>query len=334
MAMNTNGKGLGGRRFSAFSSVLKMFVVGVLPMLMLISCGDDEPEYVETPVEHQHSEEEVEAFPYLGYYACERGVTDFKLQKFTNDAVTCVGLKDGKLWFAVFSKSSLEQECEWVDTVPFDKEITFEAADGSRQGGTVESISVKRIKRVYTGADEIDCVIVLRYTLTDGREVFQPVFDIYSEAKAGLLPVVENLERLIWSLGDVIIVNDIMYNYDAVGIFRFADDFEKPQEKLENFQRMSYPADKSAIYSLESVKVRDNKCVYLEYVGKTIFWEYDFAPLFDGKEITAVKIDQVYADIDMQGHVDLEITAKDADGTKKKYELKLDMKDGSLMSFE
>ncbi len=331
--MKINQKKLNYKRVSAYSSVLRTFIAGVISM-MIVSC-DREVKYEDAPEEHIHTQEELEAYPYLGYYACERGITDLKVQKFSSGTVSCVGLKEGRLWFAYFQRESAELNYEWEASTPFSKEITYEMSDGSQQRGTVESISVRRIKQSYYSVDECDIVFVLRYTLTDGIEVFQPVFEINSRSKSGILPIIDKLDVLHWSLGDIILVNDRIYNYDGIEIYRFPDDFEKPQdEEMERFKLMSHSLDMSVIYRLESVKVRDNKCAYVEYIGKELIWEYDFAPLFADKEITAVKLGNMNGSFETGGVADLKITAKDAEGNKQTYKLELNMKDGSFISLK
>ena len=81
-------------------------LMAVSAICALAACGGDE-----LTAPHEHTQDEIKARQYLGYYPCEIDIDDF--HGWTADgSYHCSGINKKHLWFAVYDEATIDK---WLD---------------------------------------------------------------------------------------------------------------------------------------------------------------------------------------------------------------------------
>ena len=121
-------------------------LMAVSAICALAACGGDD----ELTAPHEHTQDEIKARQYLGYYPCEIDIDDF--HGWTADgSYHCSGINKKHLWFAVYDEATTALKLQWFDTARFDRELTYATADGSERTGRISTISADRFIPAQSG---------------------------------------------------------------------------------------------------------------------------------------------------------------------------------------
>lgn len=315
-----------------FSGVFRKVLPAVMTVVLAMataSCSSDKDDEPAPEPSAEHSEYEELAYPYFSCYPCEEGITDFYASE-NSAQLVCTGLKNGRLWFAIFDKESKIKEIEWQSVDPFNKNVfSYNDDDGNYHEKKVKEIRWKWIGRSYSGEHEISRItFIFKIVTTDGVDLFLPVMIDRDNGKSCRLNALTHLD--VVNRGSCFVaINNVAWNYDGSVLFRFDESFYPVlDEKAQLFGSVMYTSSGNAL-KLEALRCEDGLLRYLEYVGQTVYWTHDITADFE--EGSTVTYDRISSTNQNKVTYRVIVTAP-SETTSQKYYVTIDYATGAFIS--
>lgn len=315
----------------AFRKVLPA-VMSVVLAMAAASCSsdkEDEPEPAPEP-SAEHSEYEELAYPYFSCYPCEEGITDFYASERTSQ-LFCMGLKNGRLWFAIFDKESKIKEIEWQSVDPFNKRVfSYLDDEGNYREKSVKEIRWKKVLLAYSGEHTIsEMTFIFKIVTTDDMDLFLPVLIDQDNGKSCRLNALTHLD-VVNRGPSFVAINNVAWNYDGSELFRFDDSFYPVlDEKAQRFGSVMYNTTFGNALKLEALRCEEGLLRCLEYVGQTVYWTHDITSDFE--EGSTVTYDKITRNSTTEITYRVIVTAPSGTTTQKYY-VTIDYKTGAFIS--
>ncbi len=297
-------------------------LMAVSAICALAACGGGD----ELTAPHEHTQDEIKARQYLGYYPCEIDIDDF--HGWTADgSYHCSGINKKHLWFAVYDEATTALKLQWFDTARFDRELTYATADGSERTGRISTISADRfIPAQSGGGSPSGWCMAFKATLDGGGEAYVPV--IGSTSAKSKLEATATLDALRPWTANSAVVDDKLYNFDGTPMFNFDRALGLPLDSVHE-TGISMACSGYDISGMTSYRLEDGRLKHIDYVGGNIVWEQDFASRYpDGADIAAGF--KAYG----QDYATVAVSITYADGTTATETLRFDLDGGGVVEVE